>query len=60
MNKFKKHNVIKFPDSKVSEQEKEIEAIVFAAAEPLDIQTIESKINDFNLIYFQSTPRYYF
>ena len=40
----KKDNVIKFP-SKLSLIEKEIEAIVFAAAEPLNIETIESKIS---------------
>jgi len=39
----KKNNVIDFP-SKLSSMEKEIEAIVFAAAEPLNIETIESKI----------------
>ena len=27
---------------------------------PCTKKIIESKINDFNLIYFQSTPRYYF
>jgi segregation and condensation protein B len=40
----KKDNIIKFP-AKLSSLEKEIEAIVFAAAEPLDIDTIESKIS---------------
>ena len=40
----KKDNVINFP-SKLSLVEKEIEAIVFAAAEPLDIETIENKIS---------------
>ena len=40
----KKHNVINFP-TKLSSVEKEIEAIVFAAAEPLNIETIESKIS---------------
>ena len=40
----KKDNVINFP-SKLSQIEKEIEAIIFAAAEPLDIQTIENKIS---------------
>ena len=40
----KKNNVIDFP-SKLSSMEKEIEAIVFAAAEPLNIETIESKIS---------------
>jgi segregation and condensation protein B len=40
----KKNNIIDFP-SKLSSVEKEIEAIVFAAAEPLDLNTIESKIS---------------
>ena len=40
----KKDNIINFP-SKLSSIEKEIEAIVFAAAEPLNIETIESKIS---------------
>ncbi len=40
----KKDNIINFPD-KLSSIEKEIEAIVFAAAEPLDIDTIENKIS---------------
>ena len=39
-----KDNVISFP-SKLSPVEKEIEAIIFAAAEPLDKETIESKIS---------------
>ena len=39
----KKDNVINFP-SKLSSVEKEIEAIIFAAAEPLDLQNIENKI----------------
>ena len=43
MNKLKKNNILNFPAS-LSEGEKEVEAIVFAAAEPLDIDTIESKI----------------
>ena len=34
MNKLKKNNVVSFP-SKLSDVDKEIEAIVFAAAEPL-------------------------
>ena len=38
-----KDNVVKFP-SKLTELEKEIEAVIFAAAEPLDIDTIVSKI----------------
>ena len=46
MNKkiTKKDNVIDFPN-RISSIEKEIEAIVFAAAEPLDIETIENKIS---------------
>ena len=40
----KKDNVITFP-SKLSLIEKEIEAIVFAAVEPLNIETIENKIS---------------
>jgi len=44
MNKLKKNNVVTFPAS-LTECEREIEAIVFAAAEPLDVDTIESKIS---------------
>ena len=44
MNKLKKNNVVSFPAS-LTEGEREIEAIVFAAAEPLDVDTIESKIS---------------
>ncbi len=44
IKKKKKNNIIDFP-SKLSNVEKEIEAIIFAAAEPLDISTIESKIS---------------
>ena len=40
----KKDNIIKFPN-KISSVEKEIEAIVFAAAEPLDLYTIQSKVS---------------
>ena len=42
--KITKDNIVKFP-SKLTDLEKEIEAIIFAAAEPLDIDTIESKIS---------------
>ena len=44
MNKIKKNNIVKFPVIKVTDQEKEIEAILFASSIPLDIETIESKI----------------
>ena len=37
-------NIVTFP-SKINTGEREVEAIVFAAAEPLDIDTIESKIS---------------
>ena len=40
----KKDNIISFP-SKLSQIEKEIEAIIFAAAEPLSVETIEGKIS---------------
>ncbi len=39
-----KSNVVTFP-SKLTSIEKEIEAIIFAAAEPLDVDTIESKLS---------------
>jgi len=47
MTKIKKktnNNIVTFP-SKMNAGEREVEAIVFAAAEPLDIDTIESKIS---------------
>ena len=42
--KIKKDNIFNFP-SKLNLGEKEVEAIIFAASEPLDIDTIESKIS---------------
>tara|TARA_Y100001970_G_scaffold87215_1_gene110038 strand:+ start:1868 stop:2584 length:717 start_codon:yes stop_codon:yes gene_type:complete len=44
MNKLKKNNIVKFPQTKVTDQEKEVEAILFASNIPLDIKTIESKV----------------
>ena len=44
MNKLKKNNVVSFPPN-ITENEREIEAILFAASEPLDVDTIESKIS---------------
>ena len=47
MKKIKKNlnnNIVKFP-KKLNVGEREVEAIVFAAVEPLDIETIESKIS---------------
>ena len=40
----KKNNIVKFP-AKLTSVEREVEAIIFAAAEPLEIDTIESKIS---------------
>ena len=48
MNKFKKNNIVKFPENKISDQEKEIEAILFASNIPLDIGSIEEKITKKN------------
>ncbi len=45
MNKTKNNNIVKFPDTKVSDHEKEVEAIIFASNVPLDIDAIESKIS---------------
>ncbi len=47
MNKQKKNNVVSFP-SNISEIEREVEAILFSAAEPLDIESIESRISKKN------------
>ncbi len=44
MTKIKKTNILNFPNS-LTQIEREVEAIVFAAAEPLDIDTIESKVS---------------
>jgi len=45
MNKTKKkNNIVSFPNN-LTNGEKEVEAIIFAAAEPLDIDTIESKLS---------------
>ncbi len=43
MKKTKINNVVNFPSS-LNKEEREIEAILFAAAEPLDVDTIESKV----------------
>ena len=44
MKKERKINIINFP-SKLIDGEREVEAIIFAAAEPLDVDTIESKVS---------------
>jgi len=43
-NILTKDNVVNFP-TKLTDAEREIEAIIFAAAEPLDIDTIDSKLS---------------
>ncbi len=43
-NEKKKNNVISFP-GQLSNGEREVEAILFAAAEPLEIETIEDRIS---------------
>ena len=44
MKKYKIDNVLNFP-SKVSEAEREVEAVLFASPEPLDVLSIENKIS---------------
>tara|TARA_Y100000768_G_scaffold345103_1_gene291812 strand:+ start:216 stop:902 length:687 start_codon:yes stop_codon:yes gene_type:complete len=44
MSKIKKNNVVKFPDN-FNPGDREVEAIIFAAAEPLDVETIESRVS---------------
>jgi len=39
----KKNNIISFPNS-ISKLERQVEAILFAASEPLDIETIEKRV----------------
>ena len=47
VKKNKKNNIIKFPD-KLSKLERKIEAILFAASEPLELETIEKRIETKN------------
>ena len=44
MTKIKKNNVVNFPEN-LNPGDREVEAIVFSAAEPLDIETIESRVS---------------
>ena len=56
----KKDNIINFP-TKLSSIEKEVEAVVFAAAEPLDVETIKDKISkktDVEKILFKLQQEY--
>ena len=43
MKNKKKNNIIDFPSS-VSKIERQVEAILFAASEPLDLETIEKRV----------------
>ena len=44
MKKSKKDNVVVFP-SNLSSGEREVEAILFAAAEPIEIESIEANVS---------------
>ena len=44
MRKMKKNNVLRFPEN-LNPFDREVEAILFAAAEPVDVDTIESRIS---------------
>ena len=43
MEKNKNNNIINFPKKK-SKLERDVEAIIFAAEEPLDVETIEKRV----------------
>ena len=43
--KKKSNNIIKFPSS-ISKIERKVEAILFAASEPLDLETIEKRLQN--------------
>ena len=43
MSNKKKNNVVNFP-SAPSKMERQVEAILFAASEPLDLETIEKRL----------------
>ena len=47
MSNKKKNNIISFPSSP-SKLDRQVEAILFSASEPLDVETIESKISKKN------------
>ena len=44
IKKNNKDNIVNFPTKKISKFERQVEAILFAASEPLDIETIEDRI----------------
>ena len=43
MNKKKGFNVLKFP-ADIAEAERQVEAILFAADEPLDLESIQTRL----------------
>ena len=45
MNKKNNLNILKFP-SNLTEAERQVEAVLFAAEEPLDIETIQSRLTN--------------
>ena len=49
MNKNKNLKIIKFPNN-AAELERQVEAILFAAEEPLDLETIQSSVNNVETI----------
>ena len=54
----KKNNIIKFPAAP-SKLERQVEAILFAAAEPIDIETIEKRVQtNTNIKNFRKHKRY--
>ena len=44
MTKLKDSKIIKFPCS-LTEAERQVEAILFAAEEPLDVESIQTRLN---------------
>ena len=44
MKKTQKNNILNFPTG-ISDAEREVEAILFASSQPLDVSAIENKIS---------------
>ena len=55
-NEKKNNNIINFPNS-LTNGEREVEAILFAASEPLEIESIEARLNKNCLLYTSPSPR---
>ena len=58
MNKIKKNNIVNFP-SNLTDGEREVEAILFSASEPLDVDTIESRIKKKVNVFAKRIFRFY-